>query len=104
MTLMETCLVSSLRNNIEEGGRGRSQHVQLPTHATRARWWRDVRGHSNRLKVSMAIGYSLTKGHALRTGADGIGGVLDVGAGDVGAMLGEQDGADAEVAVGAVCG
>lgn len=44
---------------------------------------------------------SRPKGHALGADADGVRGVLDVGAGDVLALLGEEAGADAELGVGA---
>lgn len=50
----------------------------------------------------MALSHGLPKGHTLGTGADGVGGIFDIGAGDVGAELGEQDGADTKLAVGAV--
>lgn len=81
------------------------QNSQLPAHPTGARGRADVRGHGNGLELAVAVGDGLGEGHALGAGADGVRGVLDVGAGDVGvAGRGEGHGADAEVAVGAVGG
>lgn len=77
----------------------RSHYAQLPTHATRTRWWRDICGHSHSLEIPVTLGHSLAKSHALGTGADGVGGILDIGATDVGAQLGEQHGADTELAI-----
>lgn len=82
----------------------RGQDAQLPAHATRARWGRDVGGDSHGLEVAVALGDGFAKGDALGAGADGVGGVLDIGAGDVGTEVGEDDGTDSEVAVGAVGG
>jgi hypothetical protein len=52
----------------------------------------------------VAVGDGLPKGDALGAGADGVGGVLDIGAVDVLAVEGEYGGADAESRVGAVGG
>lgn len=84
-------------------GGTKGDDVQLPAHSTGAGWWRDVRGYRDSLEVPMALRHSFTKSHALGTGADGVGRVLDVGAGDVVAKLGEQHGADTELAIRAVC-
>jgi len=52
----------------------------------------------------MSVGYSLPERHPLRARRDGVAGVFDVGAGDVGARGGEEAAADVEVGVGAVGG
>lgn len=89
----------------EGGGRfGALSNSQLPAHATRARGRRDVGGDSHGLEFAVAICHSPAECHALGARADGVGSVLDVGPRDEDAELGEQDRADAEVAVGAVRG
>lgn len=52
----------------------------------------------------MSLRDGLAKGYPLRAGRHGVASVLDVGARDVGARVGEEDRADVEVAVGAVGG
>lgn len=75
---------------------------QLPTHATGASRRRDVRRHGHGLEVAVSLGDRPAERHPLSTRPHGVGGVLDVRAGDVAPRPGEDDGADPELAVGAV--
>lgn len=80
--------------------------LQLPTHPTRtSRHPSQIRTHTHRAKATPEpLRDRPPQGHALRTGAHGVARVLDVGAGDEGAVGGEEGGADAEVGVRRVGG
>ena len=78
---------------------------QLPTHPARTRRRVRVRRNSNSLEPSIlmvAVDDGPPKGHPLGARRDRVARVLDVGAEDVLARVGQQCRADAEVAVGAV--
>lgn len=76
----------------------------LPAHAAGAGRRGDVRSHGDGLEGALGPGggEGFPEGDALGAGGHGVRGVLDVGARDVGPGDGEENGTDAEVAVGAV--
>lgn len=82
----------------EEGGR----NSQLPTHATGARRRTDIRRHGHGAEVLEPRHDGGPKGHPLRTRANRVRRVLDVGAADDGAVAREERHADPELTVGAV--
>lgn len=88
------------RRRRRRGKRGKNS--QLPTHATGARRRTDIRRHGHGAEVLEPRHDGGPKGHPLRTRADGVRRVLDVGAADDGAVAREERRADPELAVGAV--
>lgn len=62
----------------------------------------DIGGYADGFEAADALDDGLAKSHPLGAGADGVRGVLDVGAVRPAAVLSEKRGSDAELAVGAV--
>ncbi len=76
----------------------------MTAHAAGGGRGRDVGGDGDGPDPTVPLGDGLAEGDALGTGADGVRGVLDVGAVEEAAVDGEQRRADAELAVRAVRG